>query len=108
MPSWGTAEWIGRPIAIPAIRRRAGACITITVITIRHTGYSTGSHGRIAAVPFVIRGARISRSASSGRTIIADLSLSASAVTGRTTITGVITGTGGIPTRGTGIILRGM
>ena len=70
--------------------------ITITIATIiRHTGFSTGFPGRIAAVPSAMAGGLLSHSATSGRTIIEDLFSSASAVTGPAIPTGGITGTDG-------------
>ena len=75
---------------------------------IRHTVYSSEFYGRIAAIPSATTGGLLSPLVISGRTIIADSSLSASAVTGHAIHTGVITGTDGIPTAGTAIIHRNM
>jgi hypothetical protein len=102
------AVWTGKIIAIPVTHQRVGACIIITDTTILHTGYSTGSRGRTAAVPFAIHGARALRSVSSGRIIIVNSSLLAYAATGPTTITDAITGMDGTLIHGMDITLRDM
>jgi hypothetical protein len=81
--------------------------ITITIVTIiLPTGYFTGFPGRTVAVPFAMAGALHLHSATSGRTITADLSSSASAVTGPAIHTGVTTGMDGTPIAGTAAILQ--
>ena len=92
--------------AITPIHPRAEAFITIIVTIILLTGFSTGSHGRIVAVQSVMIGALLSHSAISGRITTVNSSLSALAAIGPATATGATTGMDGIPTPGTGIILR--
>ena len=83
--------------------------ITITIATIIHrTGFSTGFHGRTAAVPSAMAGGLLSHSVTSGRTIIEDLSSSASAVTGPAIPTGGITGMGGTLSAGMAVFPRNM
>lgn len=89
--------------AVTIIHRRAEVIIIIITTVILPTGYSTGFPGRTAAVPSATTGALLSHSATSGRTTIADSSLSVSVVTGRATLTGDITGMDGTLIAGTAI-----
>jgi len=81
--------------------------ITITTIILR-IGSFTGFPGRIAGIPYVTTGGRISPTAISGRTITAGLFSSVSADTGLLIDIDVITGIVGSHIAGMAIIPRNM
>lgn len=97
------AEAVERQV-ITIIHQHAEVITIIIVTIIPRTGFSTGLPGRIAAVPFATTGGLLSPLVISGRTTIAGLSSSVSAVTGPATHTGATTGMAGTPTAGTAII----
>ena len=91
------------------ITHQLAEVITITIaIVILHIDSFTGFPGRIAAILYVMTGDHISHTVTSGRTITAGLSSSASAVTGLATHTGVIIGMDGTHLAGMVITLRNM
>ena len=92
--------------AITIIHPRKEAIIIIIATIILLIKYFTGFPGRIAVVPSAMTGTFHLHLVTSGHITIADLSSSASAVTGRAIHTGDITGTDGILTAGTAIIHR--